>query len=121
MASCQRLCPVPGSSLSGLNGSMMITCSRGIPFLLAASPHYLLCVFMLLQKLAPCHLAPDHDVRRAQQCHPPPMVLRLPAGVATISLSPRECRRHEDIEKIPAAVSSVSIKDLQNTGFLGDR
>src|SRR5215210_9323377 len=108
MASCQRLCPVRGSSPSGLDGSMPMTCSRGIPFLLAASPLYLLCVFMLLQKLAPCHLAPDHDVRRAQQRHPPPVVLRLPAVVATISLSPRECRRHEDIEKIPVALAADS-------------
>ena len=45
------------------------------------SPHYLLCLYMLVQKLAPCHLAPDHDVRRAQQRHRPPMVLRPTAGV----------------------------------------
>src|SRR3712207_1374881 len=54
MASCQRLWPVCGSSPSGLNGSMLITCSRGIPLLLAvrAPP---LPEHILLQTSGPCH------------------------------------------------------------------
>src|SRR5215204_3921564 len=89
---------------------MPMTCSRVILFLLAASPHYLHCVLMLLQKLAPCHLAPDHDVRRAQQRHPPPMVLGSTAGVA-ISLPPSEFSRHEDSEQLPAAPAAQLAKD----------
>ena len=39
IASCQRLCPVRGSSASGLNGSTLTTCSFGTASLPAAPSH----------------------------------------------------------------------------------